>query len=97
MSLSSAGLSMGALVLVPFAMYLLLATNWRITWAVLGLMVLLLSLPLALIFLRDDPAKLGLFADGDAAPPEETDGKDGKSARGPLEAAVSGPTPSASA
>ena len=86
LSLSSAGLSMGALILVPFAMYLLLATNWRITWAVLGLLVLLLALPLAIVFLRDDPAKLGLLPDGDAAPPEEADGKKGKSARGPLEA-----------
>ena len=86
LSLSSAGLSMGALILVPFAMYLLLATNWRITWAVLGLLVLLLALPLAIVFLRDDPAKLGLFPDGDAAPPEEAGGKKGKSPRGPLEA-----------
>ncbi len=77
---------MGALVLVPFAMYLLLATNWRITWAVLGLMVLVLAVPIALIFLRDDPAKLGLFPDGDAQPPEEAGGKDGKPVRGPLEA-----------
>ena len=38
----------GSLLLVPFAMFLLQATggNWRITWAALGLIILVLAVPL---------------------------------------------------
>jgi sugar phosphate permease len=68
--LNAAGMSLGGLVLVPFAMYLLQVTNWRVTWAVLGLMVLVLGVPLAWFFLRDDPSQLGLLPDGDAKPAE---------------------------
>ncbi|MDA0734357.1 MAG: MFS transporter [Chloroflexi bacterium] len=85
MGLNAAGISIGGLLLVPFAMYLLQATNWRVTWAVLGLLVLGLALPLALIFLRDDPAKMGLYPDGDPAPPEDAAGNAIKARRGPLE------------
>jgi MFS family permease len=83
--LNASGLSLGGLLLVPFAMYLLQATNWRVTWAVMGLMVLLLSVPLAFLFLRDDPAKMGLHPDGDPEPVET--GRNGASRRwgGPLE------------
>ncbi|MSQ05917.1 MAG: MFS transporter [Dehalococcoidia bacterium] len=63
--LNAAGLSLGGLLLVPFAMYLLQATNWRVTWAVLGLVVLCLGAPVAWFFLRDDPAQMGLLPDGD--------------------------------
>lgn len=66
--LNAAGLSAGGLLLVPFGMFLLQATNWRITWVAFGLMVLLLSVPLAFLFLRDQPSDLGLSPDGDAAP-----------------------------
>ena len=64
--LNAAGLSGGSLLLVPFGVFLLQATDWRITWAVFGLMVLVLSVPLAFLFLRDDPSRLGLNPDGDA-------------------------------
>ena len=65
--LNAAGLSAGGLLLVPFGMFLLQATNWRITWVAFGLMVLLLSVPLAFLFLRDQPSDLGLSPDGDVA------------------------------
>ena len=68
--LNAAGLSLGGLLLVPFAMYLLQVTNWRVTWAALGLLVLVLGVPLAWLFLRDDPSQLGLLPDGDAQPAE---------------------------
>lgn len=61
-----AGASLGGLLLVPFGMYLLQATNWRVTWMAFGLIVLLLALPLAFIFVRNEPAEKGLQSDGDA-------------------------------
>lgn len=65
LSLSTAGASAGGLLLVPLAMAVLQWTDWRLTWAILGAIVLLVALPLAYAFLRDDPAHLGLLPDGD--------------------------------
>ncbi len=64
MGLNAAGASMGGMLIVPFAMYLLQATNWRITWVALGL-VLVLAVPLAFVFIREYPANMGLQPDGD--------------------------------
>ena len=83
---NAAGASAGGLLLVPFAMYLLQATNWRITWVVLGLLVLVLALPIAFFFLRDNPRDLGLYPDGDPEPHQESGGSGGNATRGPLEA-----------
>ena len=83
--LNASGAALGGLLLVPFAMYLLQATNWRVTWIVLGLLVLLVALPLAFLFIRDDPAKLGLEPDGDVKlPGEDVNGSAGRQP-GPLE------------
>ena len=70
MGLNVAGSSLGGLLLVPFGMYLLQATDWRLTWIALGLIVLVLSVPLAFVFIRNDPAQKGLLPDGDPIPPE---------------------------
>jgi len=66
MSLNVVGGSLGGLLLIPFGMYLLQATNWRITWVALGLLVLLLAVPLAYVFIRNNPAEIGLQPYGDA-------------------------------
>ena len=85
MGLNSAGVSVGGLLLVPFAMYLLQATNWQVTWAVLGLLVLVLGVPMAFLFIRDDPEKMGLYPDGDEAPPEGPGGRRRNFGAGPLD------------
>lgn len=72
MGLNAAGASMGGMLIVPFAMYLLQATSWRITWAALGLLILLFALPLAWFFIREFPAKMGLLPDGDEEPGESS-------------------------
>ena len=72
-----------------------MATNWRVSWAAFGLVILLLAVPLAWLFIRDDPSLLGLRPYGETEPslPEKEDGSPGGSpvpslARmsGPLEA-----------
>jgi MFS family permease len=85
LSLSTAGASAGGLLLVPLAMAVLQRTDWRLTWVVLGALVLGVALPLACVFLRDDPADLGLLPDGDqpaAGRPIDS----ARAAAGPLEA-----------
>ena len=83
-SINSAALSLGGLIMVPFAMYLLQATSWRIAWVGLGIIVLT-SLPLAYFFIREKPADLGLYPDGDPAPPEDGPDPRRRELKGPLE------------
>src|SRR5262249_20307484 len=84
--LSMAGSSLGAMVLVPFAAYLVDRTSWRFTWVALGAIVLILALPLA-FFLRDDPTDVGLLPDGDAASSADSHTASlAQPVRGPLEA-----------
>lgn len=87
--LNAAGLSGGSLLLVPFGVFLLQATDWRVTWAVFGLMVLILSVPLAFLFLRDDPSRLGLNPDGD--PDADSDYPAGPGRGGRFRRSGSGP------
>lgn len=68
--LVSVGGSVGQLTLIPASMALLLWTDWRTTYFLLGVMVLLVGLPVALLVLRNDPQELGLHPDGDAMPAE---------------------------
>lgn len=61
------GGSAGGLIMVPFAAYLLVISDWRTAWFVMGGMILLLGLPLIVGIVRDDPADMGLEPDGDSA------------------------------
>jgi len=66
MALTTTGSSVGGLLLVPLTASLISLVGWRITWGVLGLLVLVLVVPLAFVLLRDDPEEMGLRPDGDA-------------------------------
>ncbi len=83
--INATGLALGGLLIVPFAAYLLDATSWRITWAVLGLLVLGLGVPVSFLFLRDDPSKMGLQIDSDLQPLDDGPSKAPERLRGPLE------------
>ena len=85
LSLSTAGASAGGLLLVPFAMFVLQQTDWRVTWVVLGVLVLVIALPLAFFFLRDDPADLGLLPDGEQPSADGSQLNPTRPAPGPLE------------
>lgn len=83
-SVNSAALSLGGLIMVPFSMYLLQATSWRVAWIGLGIIVLA-SLPLAFFFLHERPEKKGLYPDGDPKPVDDSSGGRRREASGPLE------------
>jgi len=86
-SIAAAGSSVGSLLLVPLAMYLLQATSWRVSWAALGLVMLFLAVPLAFLFIRNDPKEMGLrpYGDSEHSPSENGDGSNAVRKRGPLE------------
>ena len=79
--ISAAGASAGAMLLVPFVTYLIIVSSWRVAWVVLGVLVLLIALPLTLLFLRDNPADMGLSPDGDAGPTSSGAGSESKAPR----------------
>ena len=85
MGLNAGGASMGGLV-VLFSMILLQATNWRLTWVALGMLILVLAVPLAFLFTREYPAKMGLRPDGDEEPSEDPAVEAHQRGPGPLEA-----------
>jgi MFS family permease len=78
--LNASGMSLGGLILVPFAAYLISLIDWRLSWIVLGVMILVLGIPLAFVFLHDDPAKKGLTPDGDPVPDTGPEGSPGAAA-----------------
>jgi len=86
LAMSTAGASIGGLILVPFAMYLIQATSWRITWVALGAIVLVLALPVTFFLLKDDPKDMGLRPDGDPEPATDSGSRPASAVRGPLEA-----------
>lgn len=84
MGINATGLSMGGLIMVPLAWYLLDATNWRVAWAAMG-MIVLAAVPLAIMFIHQSPAVRGLLPDGDPDPPEDANVEAAEQQKGPLE------------
>ena len=80
---TSAGASVGGLLLVPMTAYLIGLTSWRFAWVVLGLINIVLVWPVAFMLLKDTPAELGLQPDGDALLPAVA--QNGPVRAGPLE------------
>ena len=85
LSLATAGTSAGSLLLVPLASSLIEAANWRVTWLVLGAIVIFLALPVVLFIVKDSPEEVGELPDGEKA--SESPGLRGvPAAKSPLEA-----------
>ena len=66
LSVITAGGSAGAMLLIPFAAYLLELSSWQVALGVIAGILLVLVLPLVLVVVRDRPSAMGLRPDGDA-------------------------------
>ena len=89
LSIGTSGGGVGALVLAPFAAYMILLAGWRTTWMVLGAMKLVLAVPLAAMLIKNAPSDIGELPDGRSASPERggrDQGQTQDAPRGPLEA-----------
>jgi cyanate permease len=64
LGIATAGISAGGIVFAPLAERLITSFGWRTAFAVLGVLVLVLVLPPVLLWMRRDPADLGLLPDG---------------------------------
>lgn len=81
----AAGAPMGGMVLVPMASYLIQLAGWRTTWAVMGVLVLALAVPLAYFVMREKPEDMGLMPDGDDGPTSAEGEAKAEVRRAPLE------------
>ena len=79
LGLVASGSSIGGMVLIIFSGYLVELVDWKLSWITLGVIVAVLALPMGIIFLRNNPAQMGLQPDGDPDP--ETDGATASLAR----------------
>lgn len=68
LGLATAGAGVSAFILPSFAHYLIEQFGWRKAYAILGLMVITISVPVVGLFLKDRPQQLGLLPDGDTVP-----------------------------
>jgi sugar phosphate permease len=58
------GMGLGTFVLVPLSQSFISMWGWRLTFAVLAGLVLIIALPLNTLFLRHKPSEMGQFVDG---------------------------------
>jgi len=70
MGLAGAGVSAGQLAFLPLAAHLEMTSGWRWSFAGMGLILLFAVLPGVWLFLRDDPAEVGLTPYGTRAETE---------------------------
>ena len=67
LSMLTAGGSAGAMMLVPFAAYIMVLTNWRVALIALAGIMLVLAFPLFVFVARNRPHEVGALPDGDLA------------------------------
>ena len=56
---ATSGLGIGGIFFLPFTQVLIETTGWRNTWATLSIIFVVLSVPLAILFLRRQPEDMG--------------------------------------
>ena len=69
LALATTGLGIGGVVILPVTQLLLDRLGWRSTWTVLAIIFMVLSIPVAALFLRRQPEDLGLTVDGEPLAP----------------------------
>jgi MFS family permease len=69
MSVATSGSAFGQLLIVPVATWIMLATSWQTTYRVMAVALLVVTVPLSAIFLRDAPRAAEVA--GKASSPED--------------------------
>ncbi len=65
MSIANTGLSVGGVILVPLASYLIIQKGLNTTLPVLGGIYMLVIIPMAVFFIKQKPSDLGQYPDGE--------------------------------
>jgi MFS family permease len=69
MGITTTGIGFGGLVMAPLSKVLISSVGWRSTFFSMGLLIIAVGLPLALLVTREHPAERGLLPDGAADEP----------------------------
>jgi MFS family permease len=85
--ITSSGGGLGAIILAPFASYLVSSHDWRTAFVVLGLLSWIVMASMALL-LRKDPGDMGLSPDGVKSEPRQTGKQTKESKTGPADYTV---------
>ena len=72
MGIAGAGMSAGQLLIFPLATWLILHWGWRQSYSSLGIGLLIVVLPLAIVLIRNDPKEMGLKPFGTGTEPQRT-------------------------
>lgn len=64
LGLTMVGIGSGAILMPPLAQRLIAMLGWRSTYMVIGLLVLVVSVPIVAFFLKESPEEMGLLPDG---------------------------------
>jgi len=83
--INASGVALAGLLMIPLTSYMIQVIDWRLTWLVLGLMVLFLAGPIVFLLVHDGPEKIGLEPDGDPRIWEEQTRQSPNRRTGPLE------------
>ncbi len=66
--IATAGIALGAMILVPVIATIAQSFSWRTSYLFMGLVVLVVDIPLAVLVLKTGPEEMGLLPDGDRMP-----------------------------
>ena len=64
LALSTLGLGVGGVTLVPVTQFLIDEEGWRATWGIMAIAFMVVCIPVAALFLRRQPEDMGLEVDG---------------------------------
>lgn len=68
MSIASNGLSVGGMIMVPLASFLILRQGFNQALTILAVIYVVIILPVSLIFIKQRPSDIGQYPDGDLPP-----------------------------
>ena len=66
LSLAAAGAGLGSFIVPPVVETLIAAVGWRKAYVLMGLTIIVVTVPIVSIFLKERPQMMGLLPDGDA-------------------------------
>jgi MFS family permease len=69
--LMAAGIGAGGFVMAPVVGYVITQFGWRTAYFSMAVIIWVVSIPLALLFVRTKPSEMGLYPDGASKPPAE--------------------------
>ncbi len=65
MAIATSGTTVGSFTMAPIIGILITAFGWRLSWGILGILMMVTMVPSVYIFMRRQPEDIGLLPDGD--------------------------------